>query len=426
MPYDNNGTNIREYYRTQARMREATTRLGASATRGSPRAVRASTAAGGAAGTGRFLYVGGCPASTTGGWARPPGGWKLPTQEMAGIAAFAIGLDGSLTPSHFHPTPNGHVSWITRSPASPLLYATGGDSTGSGWLQAFRCGLDGSLEPVGEPRDTLGKAAHLEMSADGRFCLTASYGAGTLAVLPVCADGAVGETIDVRRHTMTQCNPRLADRQEACHVHQVRLDPTNRWALACDLGADLVYVYGFDPVRGMLAGTPDSPGHLKLPKGSGPRHLDWHPKAPLVYVLCELTGDLVTCAWDAASGTLSHQHSISTLPDAVTASRAHHCGGAHVLASLCGTRVYVSTRAPNAIVTFAVEAAGLRRLHAVDSTGVCPRHFHLDVEGRTPPILRVGNQDSQTIASFPVQPDGTLGEPTVTATEGVCPGVLAL
>ena len=104
-----------------------------------------------------------------------------------------------------------------------------------------------------------------------------------------------------------------------------------------------------------------------------------------------------------------------------------------MLASPCGTRVYVSTRAPNAIVTFAVEhdssdapAASLRRIHAIDSTGVCPRHFHLDVEGCVPPILRVGNQDSQTIASFPVQPNGTLGEPTVTATEGICPGVLAL
>ena len=58
-------------------------------------------------------------------------------------------------------------------------------------------------------------------------------------------------------------------------------------------------------------------GPSQLAAGSGPRHLDWHPSAPLAYLLCELDGRLLTCAWDEGTGGLAPQHSISTLPAGV-------------------------------------------------------------------------------------------------------------
>jgi 6-phosphogluconolactonase (cycloisomerase 2 family) len=57
-----------------------------------------------------------------------------------------------------------------------------------------------------------------------------------------------------------------------------------------DLGADRVWVYGFDAARGSLIGASNSMRHLVLPAGAGPRHLDFHPNGRWVYVLCELDG----------------------------------------------------------------------------------------------------------------------------------------
>ena len=98
-------------------------------------------------------------------------------------------------------------------------------------------------------------------------------------------------------------------------------------------GASRVWVYAFDVVRGSLAGAANSERHLLLPevsrekgresgeerrgeerrgekrreeerrgeketrprhvrKASGPRHLDFHPTEPWVYVLCELDGEM--------------------------------------------------------------------------------------------------------------------------------------
>ena len=48
----------------------------------------------------------------------------------------------------------------------------------------------------------------------------------------------------------------LADRQEACHLHQIRLCPTtNQWALACDLGADTIVTYKADPTTAKIKET---------------------------------------------------------------------------------------------------------------------------------------------------------------------------
>ena len=70
-------------------------------------------------------------------------------------------------------------------------------------------------------------------------------------------------------------------------------------------------------------------------------------------------------------------------------------------------------------------AANLSELQRIDSRGVCPRHFELDFEEPSSPLLRVGNQDTQTVATFPIRSDGTLGLPEVTTTDGICPGILA-
>eukprot|EP01046_Picozoa_sp_COSAG06_P061751 COSAG06_NODE_13672_length_1233_cov_0.914462_1_plen_81_part_10 len=60
---------------------------------------------------------------------------------------------------------------------------------------------------------------------------------------PLRLTRTVGAPTDVLHHDVP-LNPALADRQEACHPHQVRVDLTQQWALVPDLGASRVWIYG--------------------------------------------------------------------------------------------------------------------------------------------------------------------------------------
>ena len=70
----------------------------------------------------------------------------------------------------------------------------------------------------------------LDFSKDGRWCLTAAYCDGTVAVWPINPDdGSLGECTDTKKQS-GEYNPALSDRQETAHAHQVLLDSTDRWA----------------------------------------------------------------------------------------------------------------------------------------------------------------------------------------------------
>ena len=168
---------------------------------------------------------------------------------------------------------------------------------------------------------------HIDFTKDGRWALTAAYMDGTVAVWPIDpATGELGACTDTKKQCLRDPNPSLADRQEQAHAHQVLLDPfQNKWALVCDLGTDMVYVYELDARRGSLSGASDAARHLRLKEGSGPRHLDYHPSGRYVYITCELSGEVVCAAFDQASGTLSQLSAVNALPDGVTCCRKGTC-----------------------------------------------------------------------------------------------------
>jgi len=366
------------------------------------------------------LYVGSADAGQA-KVADSPGYGKVDVAERKkGILVLAA-ADGELMQEGFVEL-ECHIGWLYAHPSLPVLYGVGG-----GALHTFEIAKGGMLcRSGGAGADTLGNAAYLEISSDGRWALVACYSAGTVAVLPIASDGMVGAATDSKHGV--KLNPALADRQEACHPHQIRLDPSGKWALCCDLGADRVYVYAFDAANGALAGAATSDRHLVCPQGSGPRHLDWHPSGAWVFVLCELSGQVMTCSWDATSGRMVTVHSCGVLDEGKVCSRAHHSGLAHILCSRDGRFVYVSSRTDNTLVTFAVDhssSAALTKLQAVSTLGICPRNFSLDYRAK-PPQLRCLNQDSQTLVSYEIDEmnGGLSTPPKVLSLEGVCGQVI--
>jgi 6-phosphogluconolactonase (cycloisomerase 2 family) len=80
-------------------------------------------------------------------------------------------------------------------------------------------------------------------------------------------------------------------RQEASHPHAAVLDPTQRFILVPDLGADLIHVYGVD-VEGLALSKLDP---LVVAPGSGPRHLTFVVKETktFMYLVTELANTIV-------------------------------------------------------------------------------------------------------------------------------------
>jgi len=237
-----------------------------------------------------------------------------------------------------------------------------------------------------------GAPCYIHLDRSGRHALVANYVGGSVAVLPVTPDGAVGAANSVMVHAGRGPHP---TRQTSPHAHCVRLDPAERFALATDLGIDRVITYRFDAAAGTLARE----GELALAPGAGPRHLAFSPDGGTVYVVNELDSTLATCTYAPDRGQLTLRHVVSTRPPGATGD--NFPADLHVHPA--GHTVYLSNRGDDTIAVFAIDRARDRAtlVQSVPTGGRWPRNFALDPEGR---LLLVANQRSDLVVAFRVDP----------------------
>ena len=271
------------------------------------------------------------------------------------------------------------ASWFARH--GGVLYSTNESDTGT--VTALTVG--GKILGTQPTHGSL--PTHLSVHPSGKYLLTANYGSGSVVVHPILAGGKLGEATDLVQHTAASGEP---------HAHQVVTDPSGRWVLSVDLGADSVYVYRLDGGRLVLH------QQLVLPAGTGPRHLAFHPSGTLAYLACEVTPVVTVLGWNAGTGTLTAGQVVET----ATSPGPNYPGEIGVSAD--GRFIYVSVRGEDTIATFAVRGRNLRRLgDNVPTGGVWPRHFTFDAGQRW---LYVSNQRSGTVTWLPRDPaTGSLG-----------------
>ncbi len=274
-----------------------------------------------------------------------------------------------------------------------MLYAVNElDQAGS--VSAFAIErASGALTRLNEQPSGGGAPCYLSVEPSGRAVLVANYGGGSVALLPIEANGALAPAYVVQ-HTGKGPN---AERQEAPHAHCILPDLSNRFALAADLGADRVFVYRLDLDGKSLRHIEE--GDASMRPGAGPRHLAFHPTLPLVFVANELDSTVATLRFDRARGALSLQGTLSTLPASWTGT--NYPADIHVAAN--GRTLYVSNRGHNSIALFSVADSGALAFEQVISTeGDWPRNFSLDPSGRW---LLVANQRSGSVVVFARDPD---------------------
>lgn len=288
-------------------------------------------------------------------------------------------------------------SYLAFHPFRPFLYAVNElkefAGAAGGAVSAFAVdAATGELTFLNQKPTHGADPCHLVVDPTGRWVLVANYSGGSVAVLPLHADGALGDATDVVQHRGSSVH---AVRQAGPHAHYVTFDRDGRHVFVCDLGLDKVMIYRLDAARGVL--EPHVAPSVPARPGAGPRQIVLHPHGAFAYTINELNSTVTAFRYDAESGILREMQIVSTLPPGF----AGQSTGAELQVSPSGAHLYASNRGHDSIAIFAIDRAeGTLTCTGHESTrGRTPRSFALD---RTGGWLLAANQDADTIAVFRV------------------------
>jgi 6-phosphogluconolactonase len=321
------------------------------------------------------------------------------------------------------PHPSAHILYVAWSNGGP---GVAGDKHGASALR-----IDpgtGALQPHGPSPALRSRPLHISVDKSGAHALIAYNDPSGVTVHRINQDGTIGDEVK-----------QSAAPDAGIFAHQIRVTPSGK--------AAILVTRGNDPA----AGKPEDPGALKIfgfengqltnrasiaPGGGygfGPRHLDFHPAKPWVYVSLERENKL--CVFTLQNDSLDPQPSFSkdTLAEPANVRPRQLAGTVHVHPN--GRTIYVANRSDatidfqgkqvylggeNNIAVFAIDAGTGEPtlIQTMDTHGFHPRTFALDPSGRmlvaanvTARLLRDGDQvrtQPATLAAYGIGGDGKL------------------
>src|ERR1035437_677265 len=234
-------------------------------------------------------------------------------------------------------------SFLVLSKDQRMLYSVHGDENHA---TAFAVDAENGTLKLLNRADTGGKnGVHLVLDPSGKFLIVANYASGTVAVLPVAEDGSLKNQTQLVELKGTPGPHRV--RQVSSHPHDIVFDPSGRFVVVPDLGLDRIFVFRFDPSRGMLTEASTINGRPT----SGPRHVAFHPTRPIMWIINELDSTMTTCQWDGERGALNPVQVISTLRTNFTGNST----AAEIAVAPSGNFLYASNRGEDDITIYAVD-----------------------------------------------------------------------
>jgi 6-phosphogluconolactonase len=332
----------------------------------------------------------------------------LPPGNGRGIHIFRVNRDtGALTAAGVHEMGTSPSSLAVNAAGTRLYSANETDRVGEqkhGTISAFTIGpTDDTLTHLNTVPSGGAGPTYVSIHPSGRFLLVANYFGGSVAVLPVLADGRLGAGTDVKaddgkvgptRATNAPKGSFAFSGHDRTHAHMIQADPSGRFVLHVDLGLDTIFVWKFDATKGTL--TPSDPAAVSLPPGDGPRHFHFHANGRWLYSIQEEGSTVVLFDYDAATGRLTSRQTISTLPPGFAGS--NFCS--EILVSGDGRFVYAGNRLHDSIGIFSVGPNGSLTYVGEEWTrGNYPRSFAFDPAGR---FLYCCNQRADNVTTFRV------------------------
>ncbi|MEZ5384019.1 MAG: lactonase family protein [Prosthecobacter sp.] len=324
--------------------------------------------------------------------------------DKAGVHAFSFDSEkGSLKPLH-RTTEIQNPFFLVVSPDKRFLYAIdaekfGGDEDEK--VAGFALeGRTGRLQKLNEQSARGTASCYLDVDATGKSVLVANYSTGSVASLPVKADGSLGEAVSFIQHSGSSVNP---ERQKGPNAHSIVISPDNRFALAADLGIDKIMIYKLDAAKAALTPNNAQP-FAKMQLGSGPRHLTFHPDGKRVYVINELVNTVTFFDWNASGGTLTEKQTISTLPADFTGKSYT----ADLKITPDGKHLYGTNRGHDSIAAYRIADDGKLSLIGIEpSLGKGPQNLLITPDGRW---LLCANMPGNSVVVFQI--DATTGKIT--------------
>src|SRR5216683_5134969 len=290
------------------------------------------------------------------------------------------------------PHPSKRYLYVVSSSGGPGVAGT------THLANAFRVDpVSGALSPHGEPQSLPSRPIHTSVDRSGEYLLTAYNDPSNVTVHRINGDGSIGEPIS---------QPDKLD--TGIYGHQIRTTPGNQTAILVTRG------------NNAAGGKPEDPGALKLlgfkngaltnlasiapgtgpgaGLGFGPRHLDFHPTQPWVFVSIERQNKLYAYGLQP-DGTLGRDPAFikDTLADPKNLKPAQGAGPIHVHPN--GRFVYVTNRnqgevdfngkkvfngGENNVAVFSIDqqTGEPTLIQTIEGHGIHLRNFGVDPGGR--------------------------------------------
>lgn len=317
----------------------------------------------------------------------------------ASLSWYQVDIDGVALSKQGSVTLPALVQYAWRHPSQNVLYVASSNFVPMGNLggrhdaTAFRIDpSDGALTMLGDAVALRARPINITIDRSGHYLLIAYNVPSSLSVHRINHDGGLGE--EVKQVASLDCG---------IYAHQVRMMPDNKAMILVTRG------------NNATAAKPEDPGALKVKAfndgqltdrasiapnngyGFGPRHLDFHPTRPWVFVSLERENQLDVYRLRADNLDPKPIFSKTTLSESNKFGPDQMVGPIHV--HLNGRFVYLGNRnsgvadyqgkevavgGENSIAVFGIDqqTGEPTLVQSIPTHGFHPRTFSLDPSGR--------------------------------------------
>ena len=282
-------------------------------------------------------------------------------------------------------------SYLGFNKDKTVLYAVQ-EEVPEGKIHALRVTEKG-LEPLSALSTKGADPCHVTLDSSEKLLFTDNYTSGSLTVFRLKEDGDLESLSQLIVHEGRSVHP---VRQSSAHIHYTK--EQDGFAYTVDLGMDEIFIYH---VNNRNACLEDTGRRLRLPKGSGPRHIEFHRTMPgILYVICELGNEIAV--FEETGGEYVLKQRISTLPEDFSGESTA------AAVKMQGDYLFASNRGHDGIAVYRIQPDGTLELSQITKTGgKTPRDFTLFDD-----YLVAANQDSDSITVLRMDWERGLLEPT--------------
>ena len=305
-------------------------------------------------------------------------------------------------------------SYLTLSASGNYVYAVSEDDEKTSAANVLSLDLrKGTIARLGSKLTQGAAPCYIALSPRQDFVVTANYNGGNISIFPLEDGGATLKEPEVIAFEGHGVDP---ERQEQPHLHCIGFSPDEQSLLAVDLGTDCIHIL---PMAGRNSGactlSPDAndfdtPSFLtgrlsqaiQLPEGCGPRHLCFSSNMKYLYLITELSGDVLVMEYKGTDTQI-----IQTVKADTLGAR----GSADIHLTPDGRFLYASNRLKgDGIAIFKVDrATGRLEKVGYQSTGIHPRNFVISPNGK---FLLTACRDTNEIQIYEIDQKTGVLNPT--------------